>query len=353
MSKCPSCNVDHSQKSFLRRVDWLFWSAFLIVAVSYFYAYFGYYTGIMAFESFSYGVLTLINRMWWGIVAGMIFFGLLEKVPRSFVPAVFGRGGSVKGIFRATAAGVLLDLCSHGILMVGAKLYQKGASLGQVMAFLIASPWNSFSLTVILWALIGWEWTVVFILLSMGIAVVSGLIFDRLVTKKVLDSNPVKATSGDSELAWKQFRKDWKAVKVDGTFAKEVVVHGFLGSRMIVRWLFVGVVIAALLRTFVSIEQMQTLLGPSLMGLGITLVVATVVEVCSEGATPIAADIVTRAKAPGNGFVFLMAGVSTDYTEMIVLKETLKSWKMALFLPLVTLPQILLLGWILNQLASI
>ena len=34
--------------------------------------------------------------------------------------------------------------------MVGAKLYERGASIGQVMAFLIASPWNSFSLTLTL-----------------------------------------------------------------------------------------------------------------------------------------------------------------------------------------------------------
>jgi len=86
------------------------------------------------------------------------------------------------GILRATAAGVLLDLCSHGILMVGAKLYERGAGIGQIMAFLIASPWNSFSLTLILISLIGIPWTFGFIALSMIIAIVVGLIFNRLVS---------------------------------------------------------------------------------------------------------------------------------------------------------------------------
>jgi uncharacterized membrane protein YraQ (UPF0718 family) len=62
-------------------------------------------------------------------------------------------------MFRATLAGVCLDLCSHGILAVGMKLYERGASTGQVMAFLLASPWNSFSLTLILFGLIGVSWT--------------------------------------------------------------------------------------------------------------------------------------------------------------------------------------------------
>ena len=88
------------------------------------------------------------------------------------------------------------------------------------------------------------------------------------------------------------------------------------------------------------------------MGLGITLLVATILEVCSEGSTPIAADILTRAGAPGNSFAFLMGGVATDYTEIMVLRDTTKSLKMALFLPLVTVPQVLLLGWIINIVAT-
>jgi len=89
--------------------------------------------------------------------------------------------------------------------------------------------------------------------------------------------------------------------------------------------------------------------GPTLGGLGLTLVAATILEVCSEGSAPIAADILNRAAAPGNAFAFLMAGVSTDYTEIMALKECTKSWKIPLFLPLITVPQVVVLAWIANQ----
>jgi uncharacterized membrane protein YraQ (UPF0718 family) len=72
--------------------------------------------------------------------------------------------------------------------------------------------------------------------------------------------------------------------------------------------------------------------------------------VCSEGSVPIASDIFHRASAPGNSFTFLMAGVSTDYTEIATLKESTRSWRLALLLPLVTLPQIMVIGWLLNTL---
>ncbi|MDH3324524.1 MAG: ATPase, partial [Candidatus Peregrinibacteria bacterium] len=46
---------------------------------------------------------------------------------------------------------------------------------------------------------------------------------------------------------------------------------------------------------------------------------------------------------------FLMTGVSTDYTEIISLKETTKSWKISLFLPLITVPQVIILAYLLNN----
>ena len=65
----------------------------------------------------------------------------------------------------------------------------------------------------------------------------------------------------------------------------------------------------------------------------------------------VAADLLTRANAPGNSFAFLMTGVSTDYTEIMVLKQTTKSWKIALFLPLLTVPQVIFIAWLMNGVA--
>ena len=70
--------------------------------------------------------------------------------------------------------------------------------------------------------------------------------------------------------------------------------------------LFLGVILASLIRTFISLDMFQTYFGPSLTGLGLTLIAATIIEVCSEGSVPIAADLLTRANAPGNSFTFLM-----------------------------------------------
>ena len=341
---------DSSSKS---RFDWLLWGSGSIILVGYclqlLFPHDHNDTLPNWLATMSHGIFELMNTMWWGVLLAAIFVGLLSRVPQAMVTSVLGQGGTFTGIIRATAAGVALDLCSHGILMVGMGLYQRGASIGQVMAFLIASPWNSLSLTIILVALIGLPWTLAFILLSMLIAIISGYLFDRLVAAGVLPPNPNTQTLEHGYKLWPAVCA--AVAKADKSFTSllQMFFDGLKASQMVLRWLFFGVVLATILRSFVSLSDFQQWFGPTAIGLAVTLLAATIIEVCSEGSTPIAADILNRAQAPGNGFAFLMTGVATDYTEVMVLKDTTKSWRIALFLPLVAVPQVVIIAFILNQ----
>lgn len=296
--------------------------------------------------------LEFLGEMWWGIAFGVVTVGALGLVPRGVVESLLTTKDGKKSIPRALAAGVLLDMCNHGIILIGMKLYERGASLGQTFAFLIASPWNSFSLTLILISLIGLKWTLLFILFSLLIGYVSGHLIDHFVARGVLPQHP----HHDAQALNKDFRTEWRAFASQTKWADwnplKLFVSGLKDSKMIIRWMLLGVVVASLIRTFVPEDFFREWLGPSLAGLALTLVFATIIEVCSEGSVPIAADILTRAGAIGNGFTFLMAGASTDYTEIVALKETTGSWKPGLFLPLVTLPQILFIAYLLNRFAS-
>jgi uncharacterized membrane protein YraQ (UPF0718 family) len=75
-----------------------------------------------------------------------------------------------------------------------------------------------------------------------------------------------------------------------------------------------------------------------------------VLEVCSEGTSPIAFEIFAKTGVLGNPFIFLMAGVATDYTEIGLLWSNIGK-RTALWLPAITVPQILLLGFLLNAYA--
>lgn len=335
------------------RPDILLWTTLILVSL-------GYLVNLLAADlvsaesaiaNMTLAIRHLMDSMWIGLGLGMFFVGVLGRVPKEFVTSALGKGNTLSGILRATLAGVFLDLCNHGILLVAMRLYQRGASLGQVMAFLIASPWNSLSLTIILIALIGWKWTLLFIACSMIIGIASGLIFDSLVSGGKLPGNPNTIESDGFKL-WIEAKQRWQQTRFTGKWWCTMLWEGIKDSRMIIRWLLLGVLLAAAIRTFVPIDSFQTYFGATITGLGMTLIVATILEICSEGSTPIAADLVTRALAPGNGFAFLMTGVATDYTEIMSLRETTGSWKIALFLPLITVPQVIIFAWIMNLAGS-
>lgn len=346
----PSCCEGTEQASCCspsRKIDWLLWGSMLLVAAGIAGHFLG--AGPAWWHTFSHGSYEFMSKAWWGLLAGIVAVGVIGRLPQALVTGLLGKGGSFTGIVRAVFAGTLLDLCNHGILMVGAQLYKKGASLGQTLAFLVSSPWNSLSLTLILAALIGWKWMLAFIGLSMVIGVITGWIADLLVKRGVLPANPnARELPADFRFG-PAFREALSQVRPTAANLRAIALGGLKDSRMILRWIFFGVVLAAAIRAFVPEALFSQYFGPSLLGLALTLLAATIIEVCSEGSSPIAADLLTRAAAPGNAFTFLMAGAATDYTEIMVLRETTRSWKATLALPLITVPQVLLVAWLLNQ----
>lgn len=298
---------------------------------------------------FAKAVDGIVHQVWWGVLLGMVSVGFMSLIPREIIIGMLGRKGGANGIARAVAAGFFFDLCSHGIVMVGAKLYERGATLGQTFAFLISSPWNSISLTLIMLSLIGWQWTLSFILLSALIAFITGLVVEKLVSHGHLPTNPNRVDlPADFNLA-RAFHT-WRKTQVWNTQTLNLIAtEGWHGSKMVLKWLMLGVLITAAIQAFVPHDWFTHLFGPTLVGLGFTLLLATVVEVCSEGNMPLGADILTRAAAPGNAFAYLMTGVATDYLEIMVLKNLTNSWKVALALPLITVPQVVVVAIILNN----
>ncbi len=349
MQPDPEPEADSSCcKSRSKRVDWVLCSSLLLVLPTYVAAYF-IPQGGSAFGEFIHGIHEFIDAIWWGLLIGIIAVGILHYVPQSKIHQWLGEKSNFSGLLRAVAAGLLFDVCSHGILLVAMQLYRRGLSLGQTMAFLIASPWNSISLTLILIGLIGWKWTFVFIGLSVVIAIISGRLFSSLERCSFIPQNPYRQhTENEPELGF--FEQIRPLLSTPAGWGRWIALS-VKESQMIIRWILLGTVFAALLRVLVHPAVLAHWFGPSVMGLGLTLIAATVIEVCSEGASPIAADLVNRARSPGNGFTLLMAGVSTDYTEILALRETTHSWKIALLLPAITVPQIVILGWILNSLS--
>jgi len=331
-----------------RRPDFLLWGSLMLFLAGV-TLHFAVPSAPPWLHEFGHTCDEMLARAWWGVLLGIVAVAVIGRFPAELVSSLLGRGGSMAGLCRAVGAGVVLDMCNHGILLVGMRLYQRGASLGQTIAFLIASPWNSLSLTLILAALIGWGWMLLFIALSMVVALLTGWCADRLVAAGKLPGNPNTVDLPHGYRIGPALASVVRSLKPGASNYARLAREGLAGSRMVLRWILFGFVLTGAIRAFVPELAFQQYFGPTTAGMFLTLLATTLLEVCSCGSSPIAADFITRAHAPGNAFVFLMSGAATDYTEIVSLRTTTRSWKATLALPLISTPQVLLIGWLINH----
>ncbi|MBN2119502.1 MAG: permease [Candidatus Omnitrophica bacterium] len=313
---------------------------------------------LLAFLSYPLPVLTpfreslwmYIRRLWWAILLGVFIGGFVDYfIPREYITHMLAKPAK-KTILYSVLLGFFMSACSHGILALSIELHKKGASNPAVVSFLLASPWANFTLTIMLIGFFGLK--ALFIILSaVVIAVITGFIFLILEKKGLIEKNEnTLKLAGDFSLR-DDFRRRFKDRKISfknlKSWAKGIYEGMVSLSNMVLWWVLIGMGLASLAAAFIPAGVFNNYMGPTLGGLFVTLLVATIIEVCSEGSAPMAFEIFKQTKAFGNSFVFLMAGVVTDYTEIGLLWHNVGR-KVALWLPIITVPQVILLGFIAN-----
>jgi uncharacterized membrane protein YraQ (UPF0718 family) len=294
------------------------------------------------FEALNESLLSYLGIVWWAVLLGLVLGGIIDYfVPDGFVVRILGRRNKFT-LINAVLAGFLMSACSHGILAIAIQLYKKGASVPAVITFLLASPWANLPMTVLLFGFFGWK-ALLFVTGAMVIALITGVIF-TILDQFGLIEGPAKDVE-EENVSWdrvKNFdlRKSGKGVAI-----------GFVSlANMVLWWILIGILAASIIGAYVPDHWFMDYMGPNLTGMLVTLAFATVLEVCSEGTSPLAFEIFNKTAALGNPFVFLMAGVATDYTEIGLLWTNIGK-RTAIWLPIVTAPQILLLGMWFNQLS--
>jgi len=284
--------------------------------------------------------------IWWAILLGLFIGGIIDHyIPREYI-SKFLSTHRKRTIFYAVGFGFLMSACSHGILAIAIQLYKKGASIPAVIAFLLASPWANLPITILLLGFFGPK-ALFLIISAIVIAIITGFIYQILDKNKKIEKNPntIKIKNGFSIRA--DFKKRFKKHKFSSKDITGILGGSWALAKMVVWWILVGMIIAALARVFIPHHLFLKYLGPTFLGLSITLIFATIIEVCSEGSSVLAFEIFNQTKAFGNSFTFLMAGVATDYTEIGLIWSNIGR-KTAIWLPVITVPQIMILGYLFN-----
>ena len=97
--------------------------------------------------------------VWWALVLGFAISAIVQAwVPRARVERALA-GDGLRPVARATALGAVSSSCSYAAIAIAKSLFQKGASATSALAFQFASTNLVWELGLVLWVLIGWQFT--------------------------------------------------------------------------------------------------------------------------------------------------------------------------------------------------
>jgi uncharacterized protein len=103
--------------------------------------------------------LLMAYEVWWALVLGFAISAVVQAwVPRERIEATLS-GEGARPIAWATGLGAASSSCSYAAIAIAKSLFQKGASAASALAFQFASTNLVWELGLVLWILLGWQFT--------------------------------------------------------------------------------------------------------------------------------------------------------------------------------------------------
>ena len=241
--------------------------------------------------------LLMAWEVWWALVLGFAVSAVVQAwIPRERIERRLAGSGAAP-LAWATGLGAASSSCSYAATAIAKSLFQKGASAMSAIAFQFASTNLVWELGLVLWVLLGWQFTLAqfvggFIMIGL-IALLLRVFISPRVEREARD-HAVAADDGhqhkssSSESSWRQ-----RLTSVD---AWSDVAHNFRGDwQMLWKEITAGFVLAGVV-SLVPNRVFQDIFDTGLPGplnalanavIGVLIAIATFV--CSVGNVPLAA----------------------------------------------------------------
>lgn len=247
---------------------------------------------------------------------GMLVAGILHvALPRNFVRRQL-RGDW--GVAKAVALGVPMPLCSCGVIPAGLGLKRDGASNGASLGFLISTPQTGVDSILVSASFLGWPFALFKVLAATVTGLVGGWIADRVPEDEGAERDLGMLPAADED-------------SPRGIRAMLTHCHDLLAS--IWRWLVFGIVVSALINTFLPVGTLSVFaeLGPLAAGF-VVLLISLPLYVCATASVPIAAAMVANGMPIGAALVFLMAGPATNVATIGAIYRGFGTKQLAIYL---------------------
>lgn len=258
---------------------------------------------------FFISLLQITAKMAPYLLLGFFVAGILHVyVPKNFFRKYLSQN-NFKSILTATLLGIPLPLCSCGVIPTAVGLKNEGASKGAVASFLIATPQTGIDSIIATFSMMGLGFAIIRPVAAL-ITGICGGIFISLLCKKNNEANSDK--------------EEVRVESVSGNKIVAVLQYSFVEMiRSIGGRLVLGLILAAVIQVVIPDSFFLQKGDSPLAQMGIMILIAVPMYVCSTGSIPIAAALLAKGLTPGAALVLLMAGPAVNLASMMVVKKVM------------------------------
>lgn len=225
-------------------------------------------------------------------------------------------GKGIWGNIMAVLFGAVTPFCACSTVPITLGLLQAGVSFGTVMSFVIASPLMDPLVFIMLGTFMGWDVAIAFFILTSVIAVISGVILDKM--------------------GWSNQVKNVR-LKGDGHGQNEEVPNGFenrLRKSFLKAWgdfkgvfiyMIIGVGIGAVIYGYLPEELLVKVAGPdNPFAVLIVALIGMPLYIRVESAIPIGLALIDKGASMGSVIALIISGAGIAIPELTMFASIFK-----------------------------
>ncbi len=260
--------------------------------------------------------------------------------------ALAGKGRGI-GYFLGALFGAVTPFCSCSSVPLFLGFTMARIPLGITMAFLITSPLINEIALVLLWGLLGWQFTLIYVLIGLAAGMIGGIVMEAIHAERWLQPF-LKDAMKRSPLA--VFQPD--DVPRTGLGERHAFATRETGTvlRKVWPWVVLGVGLGALLHGFVPQDWLTENLGAGRWW-SVPLAVAVGIPLYTNvtGIVPVMESLLLKGLPLGTTLAFCMSTVAVSLPEALMLKQVMR-WQLLSIFSGLLLVLFTLVGWLFNLL---
>ncbi len=242
-----------------------------------------------------------------------------------------GKGRGL-GYFLGAMFGAVTPFCSCSSIPLFLGFTTARIPFGVTMSFLITSPLINEIAIVLLWGLLGWKFTVVYVLVGLTAGIIGGFFMDSIRAERwlqpfIIESmNNLPVHSAESS----DTSTEKLSLRERHLFAYSEMTSIF---RRVWHWVIVGVGIGALLHGFVPDNWFAENLGAGQWwSVPIAVLVAIPLYSNVTGIVPVMESLLVKGMPIGTTMAFCMSAVAASIPEFIMLRQIMTAKLQAVFI---------------------